>query len=423
MNPPASDDEGSFRSTWRKLGGSSLSASVAFHAVLLVIAFFWVFRSIPAKELKKTVDFLPTGGGGGDPALLARNMQEQHMNFANQRMARITAKDVESMMPASEPFEASPLKSPLQLDAVTRSGGLGGSGIGGGLGEGRGKGFGSGTGMGNSFGAGARNPFGMLDPSHSALTGTFYNLNRNYDGSFKTTTYEEYHQLAVRFVNEGWNEELLSRYLKADTRLYLPHLYLPVTSAGDAPRAFRQKTDPHPYWMAVYRGTVVAPKSGKFRFVGAGDDVLAVRFNRLNVFDHGYLQPTSTSSPGAPMMLAAPKDQALYEVPKRALYTYPSTIDWNRNLGGLAAGPAFEVEEGQEYSIEILIAEGQGNLFAAALLIEEIGAEYPKIRPGVPVLPLFRTEYTYPTAPRRDNSPPFLLDSPVWKVVKHREKI
>ncbi|QJE97263.1 hypothetical protein [Luteolibacter luteus] len=423
MNHPPNRDQGSFRATWRKLGGSSLSASLAFHVVLLIAAFFWVFRTIPEKQLQKKVDFMPTGGGGGDPALLERNMRTQHMNFATQRMARITAKDVDSLIPSSEPFEASPLKSPLQLDAITRSGGLGGEGVGGGLGDGRGKGFGSGTGVGKGFGSGARNPFGMIDPNQSALTGTFYNLNRSSDGSIKNTRYEDYHRLAVRFVNQGWNEELLSDYLKADTRLYLPYLYLPVLPATVAPRAFRQAVDPHPYWMLVYRGTVIAPKSGRFRFVGAGDDVLAVRFNKMNVFDHGYLEPTGTLSPGAPVMLAAPENQALYQIPKRALYTYPSTVDWNRNLGGMAAGPAFEVEEGHEYPIDILIAEGQGSLFAAALLIEEIGAEYPKSRTGAPVVPLFRTDYIFPAAPRGDNSPPYLLDSPVWKIVKSREKI
>lgn len=423
MNPPTNDKQGRFRPLWRKLGGSSLSVSVAFHVILLILASLWALRALPPKEEQKIIDFMPTGGGGGDPASLHESMRQGHLKFANQRMARITARDVESMMPSSEPFETSPLKSPLQLDAITRSGGMGGTGAGGGLGDGHGKGFGSGTGIGKGAGKGFRNPFGMLDPAESALVGTFYNLNRDAEGKPRNTGYEEYHQTAVRFVNEGWNESLLSSYQKPSTRLYLPHLYLPVTSAGRAPRAFGQAADAHPYWMLVYRGTVVAPRSGRFRFVGAGDDVLVVRFDNLNVFDHGYLQPTGTWSPGAPMALAAPEGKALYPVPKRAFYSYPSTRDWNQNLRGMAAGPAFEVVEGQEYPIEILIAEGQGSLFAATLLIEELGADYPKIRTGAPILPLFRTDHSLPAPPRTDNSPPYLLDSPVWRVVKYREKI
>lgn len=43
-------------------------------------------------------------------------------------------------------------------------------------------------------------------------------------------------------------------------------------------------------WIAIYRGKVRAPKSGTFRFVGAGDDVIAVRFNNQNVFDYGWFQ-------------------------------------------------------------------------------------------------------------------------------------
>lgn len=426
MNPPSHPRKERFRRLWRKQG-ASLSGSLGFHLLVLVIASIWVLRVVPAPAIfEKRIDFMPPGGGGGDPALLELDSRRQHLDFANRRMERISAQGALSELSLPEPFKASPLKSPFPADPG-RTGGLGGKGTGGGKGDGRGRGFGDGTGLGAGPGRGAMNPFGLVDPGESRLEGTFYNLNRNPDGSPRATRYADYSGLVTRFVAGNWNHSLLSGCMQAGTTLYLPHLYLPVTSARMAPASFGQQPEVHPYWMLLYRGTVIAPKTGKFRFVGAGDDVLAVRFAKRNVFDHGYLHATGAANPGAPIEFAAPTpDPAAGNVeivPKLAFYRYPSTVDWNRNLGGLAAGPYFEVTEGEEYPIEILIAEGQGSLFAAALLIEEFGATYRRIAGGPPVLPLFRTEPTHPPHARRDNAPPYYTDSPVWKVVKGRNKI
>lgn len=45
-------------------------------------------------------------------------------------------------------------------------------------------------------------------------------------------------------------------------------------------------------FVLIYQGKVKAPFSGKFRFVGTGDDVLLVRWNRKLVLEGGYMLPT-----------------------------------------------------------------------------------------------------------------------------------
>ncbi|RYD31425.1 MAG: hypothetical protein EOP87_14755, partial [Verrucomicrobiaceae bacterium] len=51
----------------RKLGAGSLAISLMIHGVIVAIGVFLVISVIPP-EPEKTVDFKPSGGGGGSPA-------------------------------------------------------------------------------------------------------------------------------------------------------------------------------------------------------------------------------------------------------------------------------------------------------------------------------------------------------------------
>ena len=174
----------------------------------------------------------------------------------------------------------------------------------------------------------------------------------------------------------------------------------------------------------VYRGTVAAPFSGKFRFVGSGDDTLAVRFNGKNVFDYGYIPATAPiegfkQALGASERLTGDFRQCPMQPPV-TFYQYPTTVNWNRNIGGMAAGPEIEVVTGREYPVEILICEGWGGLFAASLLIQESSVNYPKTPDDAPILPLFRTESSVPGDLTGDNLPPYDPKGPVWRITKER---
>lgn len=399
------------------------------HTILLIVASLWVLRVIPPKvAAPREVDFMPTGGGGGDPALLERSTAKQHMDFSRRQMGRISAKGLTSDITLPDPFESSRLVPLEPVDRGRRTGGLGGDGSGGGMGAGRGKGFGTGTGIGSGKGNGTTNPFGMIDPDQGGLVGTFYNFNMGANGQTRFTYYPQLQKVVNHFVNHGWDAVELAAFHEAPRKLYVTRIYMPSTKARNAPHAFGQRPDDRPCWMVVYRGTVTAPKSGKFRFVGAGDDLLVVRFAGRNVFDYGYGQATTPDDLGlrkafaGNQKLSAPYLDCPMEPPLQ-LYKYPGTSDWNANLGGMAVGPAFEVTAGQNYPIEILIGEGQGGLFAAGLLIEEVGASYSKAPTGAPVIPIFRTDPGNPTNLGRDNSPPFDPNGPVWKVADVRNKI
>jgi hypothetical protein len=90
-----------------------------------------------------------------------------------------------------------------------------------------------------------------------------------------------------------------------------------------------------------------------------------------------------------------------------------------KDLGGLGVGREFEARAGVDYPIEILISEIPGGLFAAYLLIEEVGATYQKDRNGAPILPVFRLD-AHP--PAQGEGPPYDPNGPVWQLVPNRQK-
>ncbi len=414
------------RSFWSKLGGGSLSISIIFHLILLVIAVLLVVKIIPP-EKPKVVDFMGKSGGGGSPASESQ-ARKQRVQMMQPNMARVAAVGAMSNMVLPEPEEMSQMTSIGSLSSGGMAGGLGGTGSGGGKGTGTGTGIGSGAFAGMSDGTGTKNPFGGLSLDPRALVGSFYDLKQTSNRKPTGLSDAQVQSTINDFVNRGWRESSLKKFFKAPRKLYQSKLYIPMMEANAAPAAFEVSKEVEPSrWVVVYRGVVTPPVSGKYRFVGAGDDILVVRFNGTNVFDHGYYSGT------LPMPIsgniAALKGEADNSQIKRQLrrdypmdkplktYTYDSTKNYNDNIGGLAVGPEFQATAGREYPIEILLSELPGGKFGADLLIEQVGTQYQKAATGSPILPLFRLDNSVPEETKADNAPPYDPNGPVWKVV------
>ncbi len=417
---------------WQRIGGGSLSIAILLHVAILLLGAFWVMQVIHQKP-EKTVDFMPTGGGGGD-ASRERSEHKQRTPMS-QNLSRVAAKDVAGALTLPEPDLSSQMSSLGALGGGGMSGGMGGSGSGGGRGDGHGRGFGSGTGPGLGAGSGLSNPFGMIDPNANALEGVFYDLKQTPNRKPSDLTDNDVRDVIREFTVHGWRERYLDKFYKAQQRLYQTKIYIPLMQAEGAPAAFNCEKEVEPKrWVVVYRGMVSPPKSGKYRFVGAGDDVLLVRFNNKLVFDHGFtLGATAIHLPGKALRVLKEEEeddemrkQLRRDHPVKLpvqFYEYDTTKNWNGALGGLAVGAEFEADAGKTYPIEILISEIPGGLFCASLLIEEIGQEYPKASNGSPIFPLFRLDSSLPEPAKADNAPPYVSDGPVWKRVPGRGKL
>ncbi|HEY8962700.1 MAG TPA: hypothetical protein VIM57_10900 [Luteolibacter sp.] len=422
---------------WKKLGGGSLSISLIIHGVILAVGLIFIIQVIPAPK-KPPVDFMPSSGGGGDPSTSSKVKSKQRSKAMSSVAPRVAAKDVASGFTLPEPVTGDMSALP-SLSGGAMSGGLGGSGTGGGRGVGSGPGFGSGAGIGMSNGNGKMNPFGMLEPANDALVGTFYDLKQTKGGRptelGQTNDFgqivSKYRSEMHDFTKRGWNERQLAEYFQAPQKLYQTKIFMPTMEADAAPKAFGQNTIAGSRWVVVYRGSVMPPKTGKYRFVGAGDDVLAVRFAGKNVFDYGYESATGNISFAANKnkLEVTAKDRDWERERKDVAMPHPMQIyrygslhpRHSKEILGLAVGLEFEAQEGTSYPIEILIGETPGGLFFGYLMIEEVGAQYQKDPSGSPILPIFRLDNNLPPVPKP--GPPFDPNGPVWKLGSNRGKM
>ncbi len=264
----------------------------------------------------------------------------------------------------------------------------------------------------------------------SALEGTFYDLKQTVSGAETGMSPSLCKKTLGEFVNKGWNAGVLARFYKAPTKLYASCFYLPICKAEEAPFAYGvQDRVKASQWVAVYRGKVVAPKSGRFRFVGLGDDALAVRFNGRTVFDYGWENLSSGQMTGGAdkhAVRAALRDD---RGKPREFFRYAGAgPDWNGNLDGLCSGDVFAVEAGKTYPVEVLVSEIPGGYFGFVLLIEDLD-DAPKGRDatGSPIFQLFRTNFALPSTEElyeRMNVPgdrrshvPYDADSLIWRAV------
>ena len=227
----------------------------------------------------------------------------------------------------------------------------------------------------------------------SGLVGTFFDLKQTKDRKPTGMTPEEYGAIVTDFVH-GWNPAKLRRFYRAPSTLVASQIFTPEMLAEVAPKAYGVEKEVQPMmWLAWYRAKVSPPKSGNYYFVGAGDDILFVRFNGRTVLDRCWFLRNGEI-----------KETANYD------YGFSSIKD------GFARGRSFRADAGQFYEVDILIGEQPGGLFFASLMIEETGAVYEKDAKGNPILPIFRVADEQPPADSGRGFPPFAKHGPVWRV-------
>lgn len=154
------------------------------------------------------------------------------------------------------------------------------------------EGLGEGLSLGYSDGMGGGG-MGSSTKNSSCLVGTLYDLKKLSDGGdsqFKDAIENlEVLRFLSAFYRQNWLPETLDKFYQSPVHLYSTCFYMPNTLDSEAPHAYQCSDKMKPSrWVAVYRGRVRAPKSGKFRFWGIGDTVLAVRFNHRNVLACGF---------------------------------------------------------------------------------------------------------------------------------------
>jgi hypothetical protein len=162
------------------------------------------------------------------------------------------------------------------------------------------------------------------------------------------------------FVDAGWDDAVLDKFYKAKDPMNTLQVYIPAMPATEAPKAFGVENEVKPgAWVIHYKGTVIAPRDGKFFFVGFADDLIMVRFDGKNVMAAGTMGHTP--------------DSVLRD-------KYKTDNEFIKPIDGVGAvryGKTFDVKGGKAYPIDILISEMPGQSFRATLAIGEDKPETP----------------------------------------------
>jgi hypothetical protein len=233
-------------------------------------------------------------------------------------------------------------------------------------------------------------------------------LKQTPDRRQTNVTVRQYSEIVENFVRNGWHESTFSqKYYRASLTLYASQILTPVFPAEAAPQAYGVEKEVQPkLWVALYKGMVSPPESGTYYFVGAGDDVMIVRFNGQTVLD----RCCERQSEHRPPLVRATANYS-YE------WSFPGSHLLDDIPNGFARGLPIDVTAGNYYSMEILIGEQPGGRSGFCLMIEKEGVEYTKDSRGNPILPVFRlsSQKLITPPPGSGQYPPHLDNGPIWQ--------
>lgn len=240
---------------------------------------------------------------------------------------------------------------------------------------GAGRGFGGGLG---ALGGGVADSiritsFGFDRALEGTLQGSLYDLKKDEKGdrisiadereSEKKVIYAA--EITQNFVRNFDLNKLDGKFYKSVKSLYASYFIIPDQAADVAPRSFAVESEVEPSLIAVvYTGTYKPEESGRFRFLGRGDDVMFVRINGKLVLDASWRADVySRWRPSATAKKANEETKDVYFGISKPILTG----DW------------FDLRAGYETEVEVFISEVPGGRFGAYLLIEKQGGSGPQI--------------------------------------------
>ncbi|WP_269525281.1 hypothetical protein [Coraliomargarita parva] len=204
--------------------------------------------------------------------------------------------------------------------------------------------------------------FGFDGFVEGALEGRLYDMKKDPSGKpieyIPTVT-------MVNFLRE-WSDKrfrssLVDRaYYSPENKLYATHFIVPIIYADAVPKAYDVTDSVTPTGILLhYRGTFTPSESGRFRFLGKGDDCIMVAVNNRLVLDgslyngmYSSWDRTGIKNPGAGFRTLGWESQA-YDGTYQTVY-----------------GEWYNFRAGETYELDIVVGEDPGSLFGFYLFME-----------------------------------------------------
>lgn len=324
--------------------------SLAFHALLLVIAGGWVVRSVHLEKKLKFAAAPPPAAAPRQKQLEYKVQDARRQNSMSPPpgLTRITS----SAPNASISLPASPALGPgvgVGLTQMSSMAGLSGASFSAGA---------AGSAM-RAFPVAGITAFGFKGPSVKGLRGTYHDLTRKAGGDAHPLSPVQYlNKVEALFDSTGkMDPKELSQFFKSTAVVSGCMFCFPPMSSNSAPSAFGEEAEARAAWLVRYSGRVALDAPRLVRFVGGFDELLVVLVNGKLVLDGSWKHipwkngecPTDFKASGS---------------------LKPLWADIRRLGDWVEIGP-------RGVEIEIIIGEGWGGAFSGSLCVEEKGVTYP----------------------------------------------
>ena len=123
--------------------------------------------------------------------------------------------------------------------------------------------------------------YGKQAPGESALIGMLYDLKQTPQHVGVST---QYASVIDEFLTKHWDEAVLNRFYRAARPIYATQIFIPLINAAQGPKAFGVEKLVQPnFYLVNYKGQVQVPATGRYRFVGYGDNVMDVAVDQKTV--------------------------------------------------------------------------------------------------------------------------------------------
>ncbi len=347
------------KSLWAKILASKfLFISIVAHVLFGLGATYYVVQRVQAKRK------LTFRGGPPSPNPSKRAL-EHKVSMAKKKTggAPPQAKRIVSAGISKVSLPEMPAVTSASSVVANMASGMGGAGTG----QGVGFGGGMGGGMGGGGGGGGMSFFGFR--GGGGFVGTFYDFKRDTHGKPNGVRQNRplYTKILKSFARGStWNAPASESHYTSKAKLSAKAFFFPAIADTEAGDAFQAKDTGPGMWVAHYSGSVTAPVTGRFRFVGWGDNVMIVGINGkvvLDASDIGYVDPKDRKGIGS--------------------VSFPKKGDTP-----LLQGEVFQVTEGQTLKIDILLGD-EGGIYCAGLMLQKEGQSFGKGKGDIPELPLF----------------------------------
>ncbi len=243
---------------------------------------------------------------------------------------------------------------------------------------------------------------GSSTMSEAALTGILYDLKQTDLRKPAITNTDDYDRTIANFLVRGWDESILNKFYRVSHPFYTTQIFIPMLANKSAPKAFGvENRIADGYWVVHYKGQIIPPADGRYRFLGYAHATLFVAVNHQLVLN-GCAWNARNADRDFPRTVNSPEQGA------------PA------GDSRLHVGSWVDLKHSEPVDIDILVGNRQATILCAFLLVEKADEKYPvDTTTQFPVLPVFQVaRYNGPPFPQGKLSTRAQFNALLWKCLQ-----